>query len=265
MTTREIDRAQQRHFGNFSLPLVETALTEEDQRYLNERGVRFLGEIFYIKFQMWGKFADRPQRIFAALAQHYGFVQGADPLKQGWEPPYWTDPEFLQALNVPVMEMLSKGIGRSESYRFCDAESYHEKGIHYTGGYLRQERRYLKTCTDLQRHEQVLRSNEAKIWAMALVPPTWRPPTEVPECWKGFSRKVRQAERRRKGADRGWLDEARQAQRDLARQDILRMVNPAQQPDGDLPPTLEVITDTSADERRFIREACMYLAGRRGR
>ena len=76
------------------------------QKYLKKRGIRYVGEVYYARFDRRSAAAARyGEEILGALQTYLGLPREIDPLLDGWTPPYW-DTEFLATLSAPVIEVL---------------------------------------------------------------------------------------------------------------------------------------------------------------
>ncbi|MFH1315715.1 MAG: DNA-directed RNA polymerase subunit alpha C-terminal domain-containing protein [Candidatus Uhrbacteria bacterium] len=205
-------RSEQRLDGEkllevLSLPIESTPLPTEDQRYLASRGIKFLGELYYVVFDRRSRPSrERGQKIFKELVRCMNVPTKLDPLSIGWQPPYWSDPLFQVALNQPVIDCFAEySPGRTRSFALHRsqlanipprsatlARKLHQQNIHYLAQYLE----YLRQPAvgpgspgnawgtgQLEDRRKLLLAVKSSLWAAALVPSDWQAPEEVPASW----------------------------------------------------------------------------------
>ena len=202
-------------FKAFSMTVEETPFTEETKKYLLRRGVRYIGEIFYIVFDQ-RKQSSRLTcaDIFRQLGSIYGLKRRMDPFAMYWKPPYWDD-QFMSALDFPVLEVFgaydisaSEAIdSRDDLHRHRDmpsrctlARRLHGQGIHFLGQYLTYRRKNVTTggawlSGRLESMQKILNAVNAPVWAAALVPAVWwaqKSLQEVPAVWLEEQAKIEQ-------------------------------------------------------------------------
>jgi hypothetical protein len=171
------------------------------QKYLKKRGIRYVGEVYYARFDRRSAAAVRyGEEIFGAMQTYLGLPREINPLLDGWIPPYWNEPSFRATLSAPVIEVLGdKPSGRNwdpwnrrgNPYS-SEARWIHRRGHHYIGTWIQ----HLRTAPsgepgsptnawgvgqleDLQSKLRYV----SNLWAAALIPPDWQAPEGVPEVW----------------------------------------------------------------------------------
>ena len=168
------------------------------KKYLRARGIRYVGEVYYVHFDRRSAAAVRyGEEILGALQTYLGLPREIDPLLDGWEPPYWTA-NFRATLSAPVIEVLGDEPSRDHWNRWSDvgytstARWIHKAGHHYMGTWLQDLRTApsgkqgnpsnawgVGQLEDLQGKLYYAQN----LWAAALIPPDWQAPEGVPEVW----------------------------------------------------------------------------------
>jgi len=232
-----------------SLPTEDLPIAPEEKKYLGKRGVRYLGELYYVIFDPRSRFAkERGERIFTALAANLHVPKKLDPLAIGWTPPYWNHARFMATLDKSVLSCFGRynlnntgrfgtrwgGSGGVEPRHETLARRIHATGIHYMGSYL-QDNRGLAVPGDrtnawsvgkLIHAHSVLQTTKTGLWAAALVPPSWKSPESTPADWQEEEEIMRAEqetwERERQEAQARWEAEvqARHTQELLAKAGI---------------------------------------------
>lgn len=171
--------------------------------YFAERGVRYIGEIYKLKWDRRGRgVLDTRKQVMDYLATLN--LPAYVDVDRIWRPSYWDDAGFMAALNRPIGQVVNNiGDYRWRHFRswrqnpdnvghFCNTRRrrLHHIGIHYGGQYLVLDRKPaprsigswgVGQIKDLQSSLQA----DCGLWAAALVPPDWTSPTEVPAEWTG--------------------------------------------------------------------------------
>ncbi len=96
-----------------------------------------------------------------------------DVLDAGWKPPYWEDPNFLQALSSPTLEHINDYSADSED-RFI------KNNLYFIGQYLASERVRLYRTSFILRRTQMYFRSRSPLRAAMLIPPDWQAPP-IPE------------------------------------------------------------------------------------
>ena len=66
------------------------------KKYLRVRGIRYVGEVYYVHFDRRSAAAvGYGEEIFGALQAYLGLPREINPLLDGWTPPYWHRPRWL--------------------------------------------------------------------------------------------------------------------------------------------------------------------------
>ncbi|MFA5946094.1 MAG: hypothetical protein WC802_04275 [Patescibacteria group bacterium] len=86
------------HLAKFSLRITDAGLSKRTTNYLEIRGVLLVGEAYFLYYGNGHKH-HRPD-VLAELEEKLGIPQNTRPVKEGWSPPYWDDPVFMNALNM---------------------------------------------------------------------------------------------------------------------------------------------------------------------
>jgi len=139
-------------------------------RYCKRYGVAFLGEACRLNFAPGRGMSDDREEL-GGLLNAQGLSFGCDPIVLGWEPPYWTDREWLAFLDRLVVEALDMSESRMRMHG-VDA-------ISRIGTLIRNMAEMPATSwmwfqTDFGKTWRNLRSG-------MIVPPTWQPPEPVGE------------------------------------------------------------------------------------
>lgn len=183
----------------FSERLEDLAfLAPKLQKYLKARGIRYLGEVYYVHFDYRSHHAVMyGEEILGALSNHLGLPRDFDPLQDGWTPPYWNDPTFRQILSAPVIEVLGdQPFERWSKQHYIGysspARSIHHAGHHYVGVWMQNLRQVVGVeqsrptsawgAGKLEHLESQLR-DVPQLRAGMLVPSDWHAPEGVPEVW----------------------------------------------------------------------------------
>lgn len=212
----EMDDAQRRDvLDTFSVYLEDTlSLSAESKDYLRRRGVRYIGEIYYVVFDARSpRSVAIGKSIFRELKAIYGLKRNLDPLAMGWIPPYWstavgTYEQYKAALDTPVLVAFGTYDSvTTEGYsgyrrgghpaRLGLARRLHARGIHFLGQYLERGRKPESARSgsawmpgQLEDKQRVLTATRAPVWAAALIPSTWKAPEEVPGIWIEEQQKI---------------------------------------------------------------------------
>jgi hypothetical protein len=86
--------------------LIREHFSAEAAAYCRERGLEFVGELFYVKLD---DRTDKGRKKAASLLrrgmQELGFTMNEDPINGfGWKPPYWGTSRFLELLSLPIID-----------------------------------------------------------------------------------------------------------------------------------------------------------------
>ncbi len=88
-----------------SLEITAISFDAKDLKWLKARGIRYIGEIFYVHFDKRSKYSiERGKRVFGLIEDRFRIQRNTDPLRSGWTPSYWTDEAFLNELDVCLLE-----------------------------------------------------------------------------------------------------------------------------------------------------------------
>jgi hypothetical protein len=195
----------------FSTSVEDADLTDETAKYLLRRGVRFIGEAFYIIFDARSPTSvESGKAIFRELRDVYGLNRSMDPLTLDWHPPYW-NAHLGDALYLPVLKVFGEydSVAAGDHafrYRHRGDPAYkglarrlHLRGIHYLGQYI-QEGREPKSARSgsawmpgqLEDKQKILTATNAPLWAAALLPPGWWKSPESPIIWDEEQKKIEQ-------------------------------------------------------------------------
>lgn len=190
-------------FARYSLPIQAVGLHEEDMEFLQNSGVRFVGEASYmIGFDS----SYKKQRLQQAL----GLPKDADPIAEGWHPPYWDDERFTALLNTPCVDYFGERVpkNRSPDDRWIEgsfvksrtaARRSHYEGVHYMAQYLRDYRARHRwsgkdkwRAHDMSRLQRCLRNDAGGdiLWPMAFIPKDWKPSRLIPDAWRREEEKI---------------------------------------------------------------------------
>lgn len=197
-----------------------TFLSPKIHNYLARRGIRYVGEVYYVHFDRRSKIAQQTKvELFDALQTYLGLPREFNPLQDSWVPPYWSIQNFCEALSSPVIEILgdrtdNRGWGLEAVGYNSPARRIHRDGTHYVGQWLtnlreKPEHRHgspvngwsVGSLEDLQ----IQLSHTRALWAAALIPPDWKVPEGVPEIWTRLKQDVilptieHELERKRRG------------------------------------------------------------------
>lgn len=178
-----------------------------DQRYLADRGIRYVGELYYVYFDPRGAQArETHERMMEVLADRFGLQPHLDPVGSGWQPSYWGDPSFMDELNTLILgrhptseapewtkEIPNTGRHRRQAIDYCGyrgvARRLHRSGVHYIGEVFRRGR--LQHCPEGMRStggfEAIkvdLHEVGSRLWAGALLPRNWSPPDWEGDLWQ---------------------------------------------------------------------------------
>lgn len=179
----------------YNLPVTELALGREDTRKLLACGIRHIGELYYVHFNKDPSTRRLNRRIFEWMMKQFDLPPtGSDPLRRGWRPPYWNDPHFLSALNLPLLECLKDPETKAIPPWPLKAQKHHSEGTHYLGQLL-QELAARRTLGKLKNLQSRLTTTAA--WAGALLPPDWVALSEEPPIWLEHKPVVEKARRQR--------------------------------------------------------------------
>lgn len=196
------DSTREEMFKVFSMRVEYARFAEETKKYLRRRGVRYIGEIFYITFDARSPHSVKiSEALFSEMRNNFGLERHLSPLDMGWTPPYW-DEQFSIDLDRPVLEIfgsyqvsLSVAVKRGVYHRDVPsrrtfARREHSVGFHYLGQLLRGISG--RTPGVLEEQERILRAVNAPVWAAALVPKDWKAPEDVPAVWLEEQKKIKQ-------------------------------------------------------------------------
>lgn len=171
----------------------DCALNPKQLRFLMECGVRYAGEACYLVCE---PSAVRHEAMLTSIMQSLGIPRSFDPLKKGWQPPYWLDDSFKGALDetcisyfgtymeVSVDDM--RGRGEPFAPKKTWARRCHSRGVHFMGMYLTDMREHRGFYPNRMKEiEEALHAqgHVYYLWAAALLPPTWKPTVDVPTDW----------------------------------------------------------------------------------
>ncbi|MBI1908119.1 hypothetical protein HYS28_01735 [Candidatus Uhrbacteria bacterium] len=185
-----------------STRIEDTALADEDMKYIVARGVRYVGEICYLNFGVQA----RPRQIEARIKAALGLPMRFDPLRHDWKPPYWSDESFWSALGMPCVTYFGDyspayydlGLGRREKSYSKTCTLARKLGlfgaIYNMASFLRctQERGKGKIGSALDLETVLGRPRPGLLWAMAIIPPTWLARPTKPERWIEEEREIEQ-------------------------------------------------------------------------
>lgn len=209
----------------FDLEICNIALLEDDKQMLMKRGVRHLGELFYIWFDPRSAIAnERGERIMSFVSRMFNLALGTDPLMLGWKPCYWGDPSFMAALNVLILERFPtppapdweryvamtryerdrEGLSTPE-YRGI-ARSKHRFGKHFVGEIISSHDKRVpgnkehcpagrRGVGDLDSIARDLRGVGSHLWAAARIPSDWTAPDWQGELWQKETVTIAEEER----------------------------------------------------------------------
>lgn len=181
--------SEHKPLSGYDTPFTKLDLSPNDRKWIAERGIRYLGELYCMDFEKgrYEKNIKTRRRMLQAAHQQLGLPQEpeADPVGHGWRPWYWKDQVFMNGLSVPVMTELAhmkiaRGYGKQ-------TEDYHRQGTHFMGQLLRLP----KTLRWLRTIAKGLRNGDSHLWAGALVPPEWSAPKELPREVEDLLKTVR--------------------------------------------------------------------------
>ncbi|MDG1950653.1 MAG: hypothetical protein P8J32_07615, partial [bacterium] len=173
-------------------------LTPKQHKYLAQRGIRHLGELFYVHFDARSRIAiENKAEVFGALNAYLGLTQDLDPLADGWKPPYWADASFVELLYMTPLAFFGDSQPtdprRSRDLYHNPARRSHRASLHSVGAWLKDHRantgRNAAKGTDgwgvgkLKDTQSLFRKHGNRLWASVLIPTTWIAPTGVPETW----------------------------------------------------------------------------------
>jgi hypothetical protein len=97
-TPEELNRACNMRVG-------QLALEDKDQKYLRQRGIKYVGELFYIFFDPKSRASvETGQRILGVFERQLGLPHDMDPLAEGWIPCYWGE-TFDRLINTLILEL----------------------------------------------------------------------------------------------------------------------------------------------------------------
>jgi len=192
-----------------NLEIRDVPFSPDDQRYLKRRGLRYVGEIFYVWFDPRSIHARKTEeRIKEVLTSRLSLVGDLDPIALGWKPFYWSDTTYTDEFNVLILERHPTSPEVPNWDRFVRLQSYersrrgmehphfrgiarrlHLRGIHFFGEEFVQERndhcpsgkRSTGSMEELQIH---LRGSGSRLWAGFLVPPNWVFPNWRGDLWE---------------------------------------------------------------------------------
>jgi hypothetical protein len=189
------------------LPIEQARLQASDLRYLQKRGIRYVGEVFYIFIDpRSGKGVQLGTRILKALEDQFGLPSGIDPITLGWQPCYWDD-AHMKAINALILELCPtcpvtdwdlfaentyRGNNnlmvarweRSLELRRDPARLYHTIDVHFAGQIVRTASLNSNAPTnkqspnDLLRIQKSLKEVGSMLWAGIQIPsahiyPAW--------------------------------------------------------------------------------------------
>ena len=191
-----------------SIEVVSLPFEKEDQKWMRLRGVRYVGEIYYVHFDAKSSYSvARGKRVLSFLEGRFSLPMNMDPLALGWKPPYWNSMTkadlsrlILNEMPTPpepnwdeVSELINgpwyrrQGFKHRPMYRGI-ARLLHQRGAHFIVDI------FLTTypsqnCPANKRSSGMLKSLMSDLracgstmWAGALVPPMPRAPWE--SRWK---------------------------------------------------------------------------------
>jgi len=214
-----------------SQKIDQIGLSVEDAKYLMDRGVRYVGEVYCLFWDSRGKgVAQRKCAIMTFLAT-LGLPAILD-VTACWTPPYWTEPGFGSALVKSVTVALNSTgwssrwghfrAGHRREPQLRDVVNSRTRelgmaGVDCLGQYI------VRTRSDwgigrMRRLQQSF-SPMAGLHAAALIPPGWAAPVGVRQEWEtelvvmGEELRVLQCEHQQLVEQRESLRELREAQR----------------------------------------------------
>ncbi len=180
------------------------------RKYLTERGVRYVGEMYRVVWDARGPGVRERQAEAQEFLRTLGLPEGLP--ESMWRPSYWDDPMFIALLNTPLGEVLKdtyedntwvhnqklpqlvggwkesrkrrqqRDYNNEELYLTSMLRIYHSQGIHYVGTWLTKG-----GCgfgVGYLRNRQTGIAPNTGLWAAAMVPPDWQAPSDVPDEWK---------------------------------------------------------------------------------
>lgn len=173
----------------FSLPWSATAFVRRSQ-YLAERGIRFVGEWYYVKTRKNSPADDIGEFLQSAL----DLPVECDPLALGWRPPYWDDASFKELLDQPL-----NTVHNNKGY---EVWWYYSRGFRYVGEFLARRReanedgKLQLSPGALQQHQESLA--DTQLWAGMLLPPKWEARLEDPRDYAEAMATMKEDERKRR-------------------------------------------------------------------
>jgi|GEM_PF-3195818 hypothetical protein len=88
-----------------NLEIEQLGLESKDKKYLRQRGIKYVGEVFCIFFDPKSRpSVETGQRILGVIERQLGISPDTDPLAEGWVPCYWGE-QFSRMLNTPLLEL----------------------------------------------------------------------------------------------------------------------------------------------------------------
>ncbi len=153
-----------------STPIEATSLSLGQWRWLRNRGVMYVGEVFCAPQE--GSIDGNDVQEWLGLHS----LRQIDPRKYSWRPPYWDDARIVALWEKPIGTVITR---HEALWRLL-----HTKGIHYVGQLLE----WSGTRTrGIDRYViQAAIEPESGIRVGMLLPSDWSAPVVVPDEWKTY-------------------------------------------------------------------------------
>lgn len=189
--------------------LATLPFIKNDLLVLKKRGVRYLGELYYMFFDPHSPNAVAgKERIMRIIATRFNVPWEMDPLALGWIPSYWSDPAFLAELNVLILDRrptppapdfeayCALSVHERDQYIDSDfnrgmARWFHQKEINFAGEILTHRHSPNQRCPHGMHQASILEtvygrleSIGSRLWASAIVPPNWSAPDWKEGPWQ---------------------------------------------------------------------------------
>lgn len=195
---------------------VDNVGLDRDQvKYLRDRGVRYVGEVFLLNFGVKAAVKSMGEGIVDHLRSTFRIPEILD-VRASWTPPYWDD-AFRMTLRRPIDEIVvdtkpaANFTYRGDLwYRPTRLRTLHFRGIHYAGQFLGRDYR-VGTLRKL--HKQIRGGSGLR--AAMMLPPDLELPADAPDVWTAQLESLREeheAERRRRREQAAQFEAVRQSE-----------------------------------------------------
>jgi len=176
----EIDVRTLHRLEKFSLQIELAGLSERVTRYLRERGVMYVAEIYLLSFAGPGQ-VNRPN-VLGELQAKMDLEKTIRPSTEGWQPPYWENPTFIPTLDSPLENYSGGPIWKPNEipswwsgscigeYLISRRSSDYMTGHHA----LKCDGRTSYTIGRMPMLQNALR--KGNLHAAAIIPSDWKPP-----------------------------------------------------------------------------------------